>query len=579
MKSIFTFCALLGVSLTTNAQVIMFVETPESLAGNYEMSWSDPGAGWGSPDLNDPLNAFVDTLVLAMDGTDADSLCCDTAGGIVNASDVFNQIAVLYRGSCEFGVKALNAQNAGARAVIVINNIPGAPIAMGAGGVGANVTIPVIMITQEAAQDLLDEIIAGNVTAFIGSKENYYPNDIGMWPMDVVVPPATSIPSLIAADSSEFSFPLGSWVFNFGQLTQFNLAFNANIVFNLDTLYDQTLLIDSLSSGDSVWIDIPDFSSPNYPLGTYNLTYTVSSDSSDNFIADNNREYSFNIAQENFSYAALGASGLPEGGSNYRPSGGTGPFTECIQFKDPNASRLAAQGLYFSAGTGAADSLDGVFIESVLYEWQDQFENLNDTANFPAATAWTLEPIAFGEYVFEEDLQGTTVYSEFDNPVQLIDNQRYLFCVISEATTVYLGFGTNIDYDERINYSLEAVGPISDNGTWYWAGFGTDLVPSIVAKLVDVSTLNVEGSNYIQNTEILFPNPAVSFVQIPVTEKSGLAIVELYDMSGKLVVSDNTQLKGGLLSVDVSHVNDGAYMMRLTTQEKGTRSFKVIIKK
>ena len=44
---------------------------------------------------------------------------------------VTGKIALLERGFCTFGVKVKNAQNAGAMAVIVANNVAGIPITMG----------------------------------------------------------------------------------------------------------------------------------------------------------------------------------------------------------------------------------------------------------------------------------------------------------------------------------------------------------------------------------------------------------------------------------------------------------------
>lgn len=58
------------------------------------------------------------------------------------------KIAMIFRGVCAGGFveKVKNAQNAGAIAVIMINNIPGAPIAMG--GADATITIPAVMISD-----------------------------------------------------------------------------------------------------------------------------------------------------------------------------------------------------------------------------------------------------------------------------------------------------------------------------------------------------------------------------------------------------------------------------------------------
>jgi hypothetical protein len=75
-----------------------------------------------------------------------DSLAC---GAVTNTQQVNGKIAVVYRGDCEFGTKALNAQNAGAVGVIIVNNEAGnATIDMGAGVSGAAVTIPVVMVSS-----------------------------------------------------------------------------------------------------------------------------------------------------------------------------------------------------------------------------------------------------------------------------------------------------------------------------------------------------------------------------------------------------------------------------------------------
>ena len=53
-------------------------------------------------------------------------------------------IALIERGECEFGLKALNAENSGAVAVIIYNNNnSGQPLYMAAGTNGSNLTIPV----------------------------------------------------------------------------------------------------------------------------------------------------------------------------------------------------------------------------------------------------------------------------------------------------------------------------------------------------------------------------------------------------------------------------------------------------
>jgi hypothetical protein len=57
------------------------------------------------------------------------------------------KIALINRGTCNFTIKVLAAQAAGAVAVIMVNNAPGAPITMG-GGPDATIIIPAVMVSD-----------------------------------------------------------------------------------------------------------------------------------------------------------------------------------------------------------------------------------------------------------------------------------------------------------------------------------------------------------------------------------------------------------------------------------------------
>ena len=130
--------------------------------GSYDCTW----AMWTlTPNLLDGTNAVTDTAVFVDDGTAADSLGCSA---LLNAAAVNGKIAVAYRGDCEFGAKAINAQNAGAVALVVINNVPGPLTAMGEGTLGSGVTIPVVLVSDLTGAMLHSEILAGNVELFIG---------------------------------------------------------------------------------------------------------------------------------------------------------------------------------------------------------------------------------------------------------------------------------------------------------------------------------------------------------------------------------------------------------------------------
>ncbi len=72
-------------------------------------------------------------------------------------------IALIDRGTCNFTVKAANAQAAGAIAVIIANNAAGVN-PPGLGGADPTITIPCVSVTQAAGNDLKASLLLGPVT-------------------------------------------------------------------------------------------------------------------------------------------------------------------------------------------------------------------------------------------------------------------------------------------------------------------------------------------------------------------------------------------------------------------------------
>ena len=112
------------------------VHSPAAIAGDYQAS----RAQFGAPLT---LAGLAGTAVVVNDGVGTSSDACEPLVGFPAGG-----IAIIDRGTCEFGFKALTAQQAGAIGVIIVSNAPGPPITMGPGVVGNQVTIPTVMVTQ-----------------------------------------------------------------------------------------------------------------------------------------------------------------------------------------------------------------------------------------------------------------------------------------------------------------------------------------------------------------------------------------------------------------------------------------------
>src|SRR5207245_11353782 len=85
----------------------------------------------------------------AMTGNIANTVPANGCTAITN--DVSGKIAVINRGVCTFGTKIQNAQDAGAAGAIIVNNVFGDPISMGADGVN-NPTIPAAMVNRKSTR-------------------------------------------------------------------------------------------------------------------------------------------------------------------------------------------------------------------------------------------------------------------------------------------------------------------------------------------------------------------------------------------------------------------------------------------
>jgi hypothetical protein len=104
--------------------------------------------------------ALTSNIVLVDDGTMLPNEGC---GPFINAASVNGKIALIKRGTCPFIQKCTSAVNAGAIAVIVINNVSGIPAGMGGVDTFGTVTIPSVAISQQDGNTLITALENGPV--------------------------------------------------------------------------------------------------------------------------------------------------------------------------------------------------------------------------------------------------------------------------------------------------------------------------------------------------------------------------------------------------------------------------------
>jgi len=125
------------------------IDSPANIAGDYEAGPASFG-----PDLD--LTGVGGDFELVDDASGNPSEGCNALTGFTPG-----RVAIVDRGSCEFGVKVLNAEQAGAIAAVVVNNQGDEVQSMGGGAVGDQVTIPSVFIGQSDGEAIKAELGGG----------------------------------------------------------------------------------------------------------------------------------------------------------------------------------------------------------------------------------------------------------------------------------------------------------------------------------------------------------------------------------------------------------------------------------
>jgi hypothetical protein len=562
MKKLILTFGLTLLAAGSFSQVVLHAEAPGAIVGNFVIT--NP-TDW-SADLSDPDNAVTDTVMVGID-----SLACAPL-----SNNLTGKIALVYRGTCEFGAKALAAQNAGAVAVIIVNNAAGPPVGMGIGADGADVTIPVVMISQADGALIRSTMINDPVVMFLGMKNGHFANDIGLTVKDVLRADMNGTPSQIVQNDTEFTTTVGAVVRNFGFEDQTGITLTATVNHGTE-VYSETSAPFDLEAGDSTeLIELPDFSLPTYTPGTYTLTYTVDYDNNadEEYDADNTLITNFKIQDTLLSYSRLDpTTGLPMSTIGTQPADNEGSYSSCIVFSNPNASRLGAMGLYFGASINAPDSLDGQEVLVSAFRWDNQFTDVEDPAlAFDALT----EMFPSESYYFGANpTNGGQVYVPFPTQFVFEDNQRYMFCVQTFDMRIFFSYDEETNYDWNINQDLQPVHPIESNGDFRWAGFVGGSVPSMAVRVFDASDLAI-NENVIETS--VFPNPAKDVVTVKV-DASGTAVLKVTDLAGRTVTTNDVTIANGQFTVNVADYNAGTYLFTLVYENGANSQFNVVVAK
>ncbi len=600
------------ISVFARSQAVFEIETPSAIKGFYKFGLGDSTIHcWGNG--NTANKAVSASLALGKDSLAVFSPL---------ESNVKGKIAVLYRGGgIAFSVKALAAQQAGAVAVIIVNNRPITDATQGGAfnmtaynagetvcsqATGNKVTIPVIMISQEDGVAITNAIRRGeDVKGYIG-KKRILDFDLKITD-DWVVTPLYRTRPVFSVKKGMVSDILGLSLINAGKNHAKNVVAVADISFGGKSIYSDTILEDSIAGSgdvngyDTLYYRFTKPFQPDYDLstGVYTLKYTLhqlqvnGQDTSvvklnDEYQADNEVVTSFTISDSTFAIGNIFStwksttnnvtytnkaswSTFSNSGANLKN------FKSCIVYKNKDADQLNINsmdflGYSFDSQTTLLNTKVGIEV----FKWKSA-----DSNTFRPGYAWTIDDLNLevqSEYIFKSNFAydyGT--YNFKNDGLTLQANSTYLFCV--STTTPSIGFGFN-RYEPSmwpaIAFNSQYIMPVFSDGTIYRTGFGSDVVPAISLNFSEKATKS--SSKDIISYSIVNPkiqaNVGINKVTFTVPNSTDLTkLVASFKLSPKAVMTINSKKQ-----VSDTTVNDYSTTLiaTITAEDGSTKTYEII---
>jgi len=142
------------------------VNTAGDYQGNYSGILAAFGGGLPTPPITENLVVIQDDN--SGGGADANDGC----ENITNGAQLNGKIVMIRRGNCDFDIKVKKAQDNGAKAVVMVNNVAGAPITMG--GDDTTIVIPSVMIRDTDGNPIIAALLGGTTLNGSVPKEGHW---------------------------------------------------------------------------------------------------------------------------------------------------------------------------------------------------------------------------------------------------------------------------------------------------------------------------------------------------------------------------------------------------------------------
>lgn len=572
-----------------------------------------------------------------------DSLC--TVGTVDHTitTDMTGKIGFVYRGSAYFGDKADDCQNAGAVACVIVNNVAGGPVGMASAGAGASVTIPVFMISK-ADGDIIDSLYNAGVVAHftITPWGQGYNIDLGFVPFGAASWHAYAVPANQVGSSGNptaYNMLDGAFIANYGLDTAINVKLKSTLSFTPNSTgittpqhSSEVDLESPFAPHDSIYAM---FNAVEYGVsasgpGRFDLTYTIQSDSTDAYPADNTQTVSFYTTDTVFSKGTYDFTRNQPVRTLYEAFGGGVEFLwGPMYYVANNTNAIGVQYALAMNSTTTGYPYLPTSNNIYIFKWNDgtiladsivqdgELELVGSAVKTYDGVSDTSESLLY------QTLYADTSTADSGPGLSLLSNSWYYVCIDVPATTflgcdgnlspyprIYGRYQANVggsgnhllDYSnfdivysaggftkDSLYYYLNQGNPPCPSGMTYFLNSVDSFVYSNMEGLVPAVALTTSpwplGTKSVTHKSLtnvsLYPNPAKDLLNVAVSfdKNEPTVTYEIIDGLARFVSKEtHYNVQNETLSINTANLAPGHYYLTITASGRVTSKKFIVIK-
>lgn len=526
------------------------VNAPAAISGLKKITLADWGNQVASPFNNVQVVKGLDTL---------------GANTLTNSAAINGKFCLLFRGGgISFVDKATRAQAAGATGLIIVNNIPGDPIAMG--GTTSAITIPVVMVSDvdgNAINNQLRNSVAVNVT--LGKWSLGATHDLGILNAYAAMPHAINIPSFMWSNSTT-AFPyknyVGGAIFNFGTSTETGVTVTDSIWWNPTSGGSSFAKTNTYTVGTIAPIDSVKFGfgapgssyylTPQAGTGRYDYKSRIVYGNTDGVPADNINTFSQYITDSIFCKGRYDfAKGEPIVNIGIRPNQSNTPYMWGPMYFSTRGG-YAARSVQFYMSVNNDPTLVNREVSALVFKWVDGMPPNGIVDSLVASDELTL--VGIGSRTFTtNDSSGRSFYVNIEDATTpgkplILDSNAWYWTSLQAPFDCFIGMDRGTSYFTRA-YIQSQTGSHDYPEAIFVGDFSTLLTSNPPIAIANFpfggNPGNIDSTFFDQYNEI--PNVALHMSK----NKVPTGITSVKNDIGSMTVFPNPAV-GGVFNVDVT---------------------------